>query len=199
VLDGKRLVQHHSHRADDIMTVLRLAEEFGYQVVIQHGTEAWKVADELAARNIPVSTIVLDSPGGKQEALGLTIAAPARLAEAGVKVAIHTDDFIVNSRFLLRSAALAIRGGLDEATALQAITQNAADMLGLGERLGSLAIGKDADFVILDGPPFSVYTRVDQTWIEGEKVFDRSRPEDLRYATGGFLVADRYPGSGDEK
>ena len=76
---------------------------------------------------------------------------------------------------------------------IRALTLNPAEMLELADRLGSLEPGKDADFVILSGPPFSVYTKVLATYIEGEKVFDRSRPEDLRYATGGFAVRDRYP------
>ncbi len=198
VLAGKRIVHHHTHRADDILTVLRIAEEFDYRVVIQHGTEAWKVADQLAARNIPVSLLVVDSPGGKQEMTRYKASGARILAEAGVKIAIHTDDYINSSRFLLREAALAVRGGLDEATALAAVTRNAADMLDLGDRIGSLAKGKDADFVILSGQPFSSYTQVLETWIEGERVFDRNDPDDLRYATGGFQVAHRYPAGDDE-
>lgn len=196
VLDGRRIVQHHTHRADDILTVLRIADEFGYRVVIQHGTEAWKVADELAAADIPVSLIIIDSPGGKHEAMDYNEAGARILAEAGVRIAIHTDDFINSSRFLLREAAMAIRAGLDERTALRAVTQTAADMLDLGERVGSLTPGKDADFVILSGPPFSAYTRVLETWIDGERVFDRADPVDLRYATGGFGVIGRYPEGG---
>ena len=193
ILEGKRVVHHHTHRADDIMTVLRLAEEFGFRVVIQHGTEAYKVADELARRNIPVSTLLLDSPGGKHEAVDLDIAGAGILERAGVKVAIHTDDPVTESRFLLRSAALAVRGGMTEAGALRALTLNPAEMLELGDRVGSLEPGKDADFVILSGHPFSVYTKVLATYIEGEKIYDRSRPEDIRYATGGYQVRDRYP------
>ena len=89
-------------------------------------------------------------------------------------------------------AALAIRAGMSEAAALRALTIHAAEMLDLQDRIGSLEVGKDADLVVLSGPPFSVYTHVLATYIEGEKVFDRSRPSDIRYATGGFAVADRY-------
>src|SRR5579862_619698 len=193
VLEGKRIVQHHTHRADDIMTVLRLADEFHFRVVIQHGTEAWKIADELARRKIPCSVIIIDSPGGKLEAMDYNPEGAAILERAGVKVAIHTDDNIVNSRFLIREAAIAVGGGMTEAGALRALTLNAAEMLDLGSRTGSLEPGKDADFVVLSGPPFSVYTKVLATYIEGKKVFDRSRPEDLRYATGGWDVSGRYP------
>lgn len=193
VLEGKRIVQHHTHRADDIMTVLRLADEFKFRVVIHHGTEAYKVADELAKRHIPVSLIIIDSPGGKLEAVNFDLHGAAILEKAGVKIAFHTDDFINSSRFLIREAALAIRGGVSEETALRALTINGAEMLDLEKRVGTLEPGKDGDVVVLSGEPFSVYTKVLETWIEGEKMFDRSRPEDLRYATGGFQVAGRYP------
>ena len=193
VLEGKRIVHHHTHRADDIMTVLRLADEFHFRVVIHHGTESYKIASELAKRNIPVTLTITDSPGGKLEATQVDLQAAAILDKAGVKVAVNTDDYINSSRFLLREAALTIRGGLGEETALRALTINPAAMLDLQNRVGSLEPGKDADFVVLSGSPFSVYTKVLETWIEGEKVFDRSRPDDLHYATGGFQVTDRYP------
>ena len=193
VLEGRRIVQHHTHRADDIMTVVRLSEEFHFRVVIHHGTEAWKVADELAKRKIPVSAIVIDSPGGKLEAVDYNPEGVGILERAGVKVAIHTDDYINNSRFLIREGALAVRGGMTEAGALRALTLNGAEMLDLGSRVGSLDPGKDADLVVLSGQPFSVYTKVLQTYIEGEKVFDRSRAEDIRYSTGGWDVSARYP------
>ncbi len=193
VLEQKRIVHFHTHRADDIMTVLRLAEEFQFRIVIQHGSGAWLVADELARRKVPCSITLVDAPGGKLEVLDFTPERPAVLERAGVKVAFNTDDYIINSRFLLREGALAVRGGMTEAGALRALTLNPAEMLDLGNRMGSLEPGKDADLVVLSGPPFSVYTKVLSTYIEGEKVFDRDRPEDLRYSTGGWEVTNRYP------
>lgn len=198
ILDGKRIIHHHTHRADDIMTVLRLQKEFGFRVVLQHGTEAFKVADEIAKRNIPVSAILVDSPGGKHETMAMTIKSVGILEKAGVKIAFHTDDGITESRFLLRQAALGVRGGMSREGALRAVTQNPADMLDLGARLGSLDVGKDADFIMLNGDPFSTYTHVTQTWIDGIKYFDRNNGRDRLYQTGGWRVADRYPGSGDE-
>jgi imidazolonepropionase-like amidohydrolase len=195
VLDGKRVVHNHTHRADDVMTVLRLADEFHYRVVVHHGTESCEVADELAKRHIGVSYTMVDSPGGKPEAIHLRMSCPARLEKAGVKVAFNTDDPITNSRLLLRSAALAVRGGMSEDAALKGLTIYPAEMLDLQGRVGSLEVGKDADFIVLSGTPLSVYTHVLETWIEGEKVFDRSNPVDLRYATGGFQVISRYPQS----
>jgi imidazolonepropionase-like amidohydrolase len=193
VLDGKRIVHNHTHRADDVMTVLRLADEFHYRVVVHHGTESCDVAEELARRHIGVSFTMIDSPGGKPETIHFSISCPARLEKAGVKVAFNTDDPITNSRLLLRSAALGVRGGMSEDAALKGLTIYPAEMLDLETRVGSLEVGKDADFIVLSGPPLSVYTHVMETWIEGEKVFDRNNPADVRYATGGFEVVGRYP------
>lgn len=188
VLEGKRIVQHHTHRHDDILTVLRLAKEFGFRVVLQHVSEAWKVVDEIVAAKAPCSIIVLDSPGGKLEAVDISYETGAILEKAGVTVAYHTDDGITDSRLFLRSAAFGVRAGMSQAKALEALTLAGAKMMDLEERVGSLKPGKDADFVILSGDPFSVYTHVEQTWVEGGKVWDRSNPDDRKIATGGFSV-----------
>lgn len=193
VLEGKRIVQHHTHRADDIMTVLRLSDEFHFRVVIHHGTEAYKVADEIAKRHVPVSLIVIDSPGGKLEAINFDLRGAAILDKAGVKIAFHTDDDINSSRFILREAALAMREGLSEESALKALTINGAEMLDLQKRVGTLEPGKDADLIVLSGPPFSVYTKVLETWIEGQKVYDHSIPADAEYYSGGYNFGTRYP------
>lgn len=186
VLDGTRIVQYHSHRADDMMTVLRLAHEFGFRPVLHHASEAWKIADEIAAAGVPVSAILVDSPGGKLETRDLSFETPGVLERAGVTVALHTDDWITDSRFFLRMGAIAVRGGMSREGALRALTLSGAEILGLAARVGSLAPGKDADFVVLDGDPFGVHSHVEETWIEGRKVFDRSLPADRLYATGGF-------------
>jgi imidazolonepropionase-like amidohydrolase len=193
ILRRERVVHFHSHRADDLMTAMRLAEEFGFRLVLQHATEAYKVAGEIARRRVPVSIIAVDAPGGKPEMLDFTLANGGLLERAGVKVAIHTDHDIVDTRFLLRAAGLEASHGMSEEGALRAVTLAAAEMLDLGARVGSIEAEKDADLVVLDGPPFSVSTRVLATYIDGEKVFDRSRAEDLRYATGGWQAAARYP------
>ncbi len=193
VLEGRRIVHFHSHRADDIASALRLGKEFGFTPVLHHVTEGYLVAEEIAKAGAPASVIVLDSPGGKHEAARFTPENGAILERAGVKVAFHTDDPITSSRHFLRTAALAVREGMSEAGALRALTLSGAEMLGLARRIGSIAPGKDADLAVLSGPPFSVYTQVLETYIEGERVFERSRPGDLRHATGGFAVAARYP------
>jgi imidazolonepropionase-like amidohydrolase len=191
VLECKRTVHFHTHRADDIMTTLRLAEEFGFELVVQHGTEGYRVAEELAKRKVPVSLTLVDSPGGKLETAGLLEENAAVLHKAGVKVAINTDDSITESRFFLRTGAIAVRGGMPEEAALKALTIHGAEIMHLEDRLGSLEEGKDADFVVLSGPPFSVYTRVLETYIDGVCAFDRSKPKDWSYQAGGFALADR--------
>ncbi|MEE8106874.1 MAG: amidohydrolase family protein [Planctomycetota bacterium] len=193
ILERKRTVHFHTHRADDILSAMRLAEEFGFEVVLHHVTEAWLVADEIKRRNVPCSLIVLDSPGGKHEAINLRFENPGICERAGIKVALHSDDPVSESRFFLRAGAIAVRGGMTKEGALKALTIHGAEMMHLENRIGSIAVGKDADLVLLSGEPFSVYTRVLATWIEGDLVFDRSRPEDARYATGGFQRADRLP------
>lgn len=186
VLDGTKTVHHHTHRHDDIITVLRLAKEFNFRVVLHHVSEGWKVADEIARAGVPCSIILVDSPGGKQEARDLVFETGGVLERAGVKVAYHTDDWITDSRLFLRMAALGVRGGMSREGALRAVTLSGAEILGLGGRVGSLTPGKDADFIILSGDPFSVYTKVLQTWVEGKKVFDRDAPQDRLSAVGGF-------------
>src|SRR5687768_9074671 len=190
VLEQKRVVHHHTHRQDDILTVLRLQQEFGFRCVLHHVSEGWLVADQIAAAKVPCSVIVLDAPGGKLEAANLSLTTGAVLDRAGVLVGFHTDDGITDSRLFLRSAALAVRAGMDRGKALQALTIANARMLDLQDRIGTLTAGKDADFVVLSGDPFSVYTRVLQTWVEGKKVFDFADPADRLMAMGGYGASD---------
>ncbi len=185
-MQGKRVVHHHTHRHDDIMTVLRLAEEFHFPVVLHHVSDGWKVPDEIAQAKAPCSVIVIDSPGGKLEARYCRFETGAILEQHGVLTAFHTDDWITDARVFRRSAALAVRAGMSRAGALKALTLAGAQMLGLQDRIGSLKAGKDADFAILQGDPLSVYCQTLQTWVDGVKVFDRDDPQDLLYAVGGY-------------
>ncbi|HKA05838.1 MAG TPA: amidohydrolase, partial [Gemmataceae bacterium] len=190
VLERKRTVHFHSHRADDLLTAVRLSREFDFEIVLQHCTEGYRVAEELAKWKVPVSLTLVDSPGGKLEVAGFLEENAAALERAGVKVAINTDDSITESRFFLRTGAIAVRGGMPEDAALRALTIHGAQMLHLDHRLGSLEKGKDADFVVLSGPPFSVYTKVLETYIDGVRVFERDDPKDRPYQVGGFALAD---------
>lgn len=191
VLEGKRVVHHHTHRHDDILTILRLKQEFGFRVVLHHVSEGWLVADEIARAAVPCSIITVDSPGGKLEAANLSFETGAVLERAGVLVAYHTDDPITDSRLFLRSAGIGVRAGMTRMNALFALTMAGAIMLDLDRRIGSLEAGKDADFIVLSGDPLSVYTHVEQTWIDGGRVFDRADPKDLRFAQGGEGAGDR--------
>ncbi len=188
VLDGKRIVQHHTHRHNDIATVLRLKEEFGFRVVAQHGTESWKVADELAAAGVPVSITWIDAPGGKEETIDWNMEMGAILERAGVDVSFNTDDSVTDSRLLFRAAAMAVRYGMSRDKAIEGLTLAPARALGLEDRIGSLEAGKDADFVILSGDPLSAYTKVEQTWVEGTMIYDRANPDHRKYAVGGYKV-----------
>lgn len=192
VLEGKRVIHHHTHRHDDIMTVLRLQKEFGFRVVLHHVSEAWKVADEIAAAGVPSSIILVDSPGGKLETMDIRWQNAAALEKAGALVGFHTDDYITDSRFFLREAGMGVRSGMSREKALYAMTMAGAKMLDLDKRIGSLEKGKDADFIMLSGDPLSVYTNVLQTWVDGKIVFDRSNAEDFLVAVGGY-------GAGNDK
>lgn len=188
ILEGKRTVHNHTHRHDDILTAIRLSEEFGYKVVLHHVSEAYKVADEIARAGVPASIIALDSFGGKLEAKDFSNHNGAALEEAGALVGLHTDDGITDSRMFLRSAAMLVRAGMSREGALESVTIANARMMDIEDRTGTLEKGKDADFIILSGDPLSVYSHVEQTWIEGSKVWDRANPEDRAYATGGYEV-----------
>lgn len=185
VLDRKRVVHFHTHRHDDIMTALRLQKEFGFRIVLQHVSEAWKVADEIAKAKAPASIIMIDAPGGKLETMDVDFKNGAALEKAGALTGFHTDDSITDSRWFLRSGGLAMRAGMSRDKALYGLTMAGAIMLDMQDRVGSLETGKDADFIVLSGDPLSVYTHVLQTWVEGKKVFDRSDPKDYVIAVGG--------------
>jgi imidazolonepropionase-like amidohydrolase len=163
--------RQHCHRADDIATGLRIAEEFGYRLVIDHGTEAHLLADILAARDVPVIIGPLLTSRSKVELRNRSLASPGKLAAAGVTIAITTDHPVVPIHFLAYQAGLAVKHGLDRDTALQALTINPARIVGIDDRLGSLEPGKDADLVIWSGDPLDVPSRVDHALVDGVEVY----------------------------
>ncbi|WP_022881960.1 amidohydrolase [Gryllotalpicola ginsengisoli] len=171
VLDGELAWDQHTHRADDIATALRLADEFGYRLVINHGTEGAELADVLAERDVPVIFGPLFTSRSKVELRKRAIANLGRLAAAGVRVAITTDHPVVPINFLIHQASLAVKEGLDPKTAIEALTVNPASFLGLRDRVGALEPGLDGDLVIWSGDPLDVNSRAEQVFITGTRVY----------------------------
>lgn len=163
--------RQHAHRADDIGTALRLADEFGYDLVLDHGTEAHLLADVLAERGVPVLIGPLFTTRSKVELRRRSLENPGKLARAGVEISIITDHPVVPINFLIYQAALAVKEGLDPETALRAVTINPARVLGLDHRIGSLEAGKDADVVLWSGDPLDVMQRALTVWIGGREVY----------------------------
>ncbi|SDH48226.1 Imidazolonepropionase [Arthrobacter subterraneus] len=163
--------RQHAHRADDIATALRIADEFGYELVLDHGTEAHLLADVLAERGVPVLIGPLFTTKSKVELRGRSIANPGKLAAAGVEISIITDHPVIPIHFLVHQATLAVKEGLDPVVALRSITINPAKVLGLANRIGSLEPGKDADVVLWSGDPLDVMQRALKVWIGGKEVY----------------------------
>lgn len=170
---GKLIVKAHAHRADDILTALRLRDEFGLNMTLEHCTEGYLIPDALKRANVPIILGPLLSERSKIELRNLTFKAPAVLHKAGVRFALMTDHPVIPLQYLFLSAALAVREGLPEREALLAITKNAAWTIGLEDRLGSLEPGKDADFAIYDGHPLDARSTARQVYVGGELVSER--------------------------
>jgi len=172
VLDGTLVWDQHTHRHDDIATALRLADEFGYRLVVNHGTEGHKLADVLAEKGVPVIFGPLFTSRSKVELRDRAISNLAVLARAGVRVAITTDHPVVPIAMLVTQASFAVREGLDPQVALEALTVNPAGMLGLDDRVGALVPGLDGDVVIWSGDPLDVMSRAEHVLIAGETVYE---------------------------
>ena len=170
VLRRELKVRCHVHRADDMLTAIRIAEEFNLDLTLEHATEGYKIADILAAKQIPVVAGPMLLSRGKYEVKGLTPQNPGTMAKAGVRVAIQTDETSA-VKYLTINAALAVREGMPEEDALKAITINAAEIIGVAERVGSLEAGKDADVVVFSGHPFDYRTVVEMVWVDGQAVY----------------------------
>ena len=163
--------RQHCHRADDIATAIRIADEFGYNLVIDHGTEAHLLADILADRGTPVIIGPLFTSRSKVELRNRSLANPGKLARAGVTIAITTDHPVVPIHFLCHQASLAVKEGLDHDTALRALTINPARITGIADRVGSIEPGKDADLVIWSGDPLDVLSRVQRALLNGTEIY----------------------------
>ncbi len=174
VLEGKVPMKIHAHRADDILTAVRIAREFGIDYSIEHCTEGYLIAEHLKRDGVKVILGPLLSERSKIELRNLTYEAPRKLAQAGIEFALMTDHPVIPLQYLPVTAALAVREGLDERTALKAITINAARIVGIADRVGSLEAGKDADIALFDGNPLDFRVKTQRVFIDGREVFCRA-------------------------
>lgn len=173
VITGEIPLKAHAHRADDILTSIRIAKEFGVKLTLEHCSEGHLIAHHIAEEGL--SAVVGPSFGerSKFELKNLTFETPGVLSRAGVKVAIMTDHPVVPLHYLPMCAALSVKAGMEEEEALKAISINAAEILGLEERVGSIAVGKDADIVLWDKHPFEIDSNVLVTIIDGQIVYKK--------------------------
>ncbi len=175
VLSGELPVKMHAHRADDILTALRLAKEFHLRVTIDHCTEGYLIANILKEQTEALGAGVILGPllsdRSKIELRNMTLRAPAMLHEAGIPFAIMTDHPVIPIQYLPVCAALAAREGLPEEIALAAITLHPARILGLEKRIGSIEPGKDADIAVFSDYPLSFKAKCVRTLIDGKTVY----------------------------
>jgi len=202
VLEGKRLVHAHGYRSDEHLNLMLLADEFGFKVAtLQHALEAYKIAPEIAKRGTGAS-IFADSWSYKLEAYDSIPYNGYLLWKAGVVVSINSDSNERMRRLNVDAAKMMKYGGVPEEEALKMITLNAAKQLGIDRRTGSIEVGKDADIVIWNAHPFSVYSHAEMTMIEGEVYFDRQQDISKRAElarereTLEKMDINRPPGSG---
>ena len=173
VIRGDLPVHIHAHRRDDIFTGIRIAEEFGLKYVLVHATEGYMVADELAKCGTDIFSGPFLCDRSKPELVNQTPAAPGIIAAAGICSAIVTDHPVIPIQYLPLCAGLAVREGMDYDSALRAITINPARILGLDDRIGSIKIGKDADFSIFDTDPLTLAAKPLAVLIDGKAVYDK--------------------------
>ncbi|MFP7335328.1 amidohydrolase [Shouchella clausii] len=171
VIEGKRPMRVHAHRADDIMTVLRIADEFSLRLTIEHATEGHLIAEELANSGVRFTIGPTFSSRSKQELANKSWETIQVFAEKNVPFSITTDHPVIPIEHLLTTAAFALKYGISEQRMLEAITVRAAEHLDIDDRLGTIETGKDADLVIWSGPPLQAGTVVRETFINGESVY----------------------------
>mgnify|MGYP001336242496 CR=1 FL=1 len=174
LLKGEIPMRVHAHRADDIVTAIRIAEEFNIsKLVIEHGTEAHLVKDYLREKNVPVAFGPMLTPRIKMEMRRRHYGSALELAEAGVKTALITDHPYNSIEQLRTVAALAVAEGLSTSYAMTCITAHPAEILGCEKRIGKLEVGYDADIAVFDGSPIDINAKCMMTIIDGNIVFER--------------------------
>ena len=174
VLKKEVPIRMHAHRADDIATALRIAKEFDIELTLEHASEAHLIADRVAATGFPAIVGPSMGTASKVETQGKTLDTVRILTEAGVTVSLTTDHPVINIYQLFHAAAAVVREtGMDEYQVLRCITINAAKILGVEDRVGSIEKGKDADLVIVNGHPFDYLSHVLYTIIDGEVVYPK--------------------------
>ncbi|RMF61911.1 MAG: amidohydrolase, partial [Calditrichaeota bacterium] len=182
ILHGKRLVHSHSYRQDEILMLMRVAEDFGFKIgTFQHVLEGYKVADVLAQHGAGASTFS-DWWAYKFEVYDAIPYNGALMHNAGVVVSFNSDSDELARRLNLEAAKAVKYGGVPEEEALKFVTLNPAKQLRIDHRVGSLEVGKDGDFVIWSGHPLSTYSKCEQTWIDGRKYFDLQEDLQMRKA-----------------
>lgn len=170
VLHGEVPLKAHAHRADDIFTAIRIAKEFGVRLTLEHVTEGHLIAEDLAKEDYPMAVGPSLTHASKFELRNKSFTTPGILAKAGCRVSIITDSPVIPQSYLPLCAALAVRAGMDPFDALRAITIRPAEHIGAADRVGSIECGKDADFVVMDGPWDAVSSGVKAVFVNGEKV-----------------------------
>lgn len=175
VLKGEMPLKAHAHQANDIYTAIRIAKEFQVKLTIDHCTDGSLIAEELAKEGYPVAVGPTLTHASKFELKNKSFATPGDLARAGCQVSVITDSPVIPQQYLALCAGLAVKSGMDEFDALQAITINAAKHIGVEERTGSLEIGKDGDFVIADGNPMVSDTNIKYVLIDGNITYQEQK------------------------
>jgi len=173
VLQKKIPIRMHAHRADDIVSAIRIAKEFNVKLVIEHATEGHKIADYIANNKIPCVIGPNISAREKLELRNRSFSTPAVLHEAGVKFAFITDHPVIPIDMLIVSAAMACKAGLPKDAAYRSLTISAAEICGVNKNIGSIESGKDADLVIWDREPLDFDSNVERTYIDGKCVYKK--------------------------
>ena len=176
VLSGEDRIRVHTYYANDMLSFLKLKDEFGFRLTFEHSTEAYKIAEEIAKRDVGCVCYPLVREPMPDD----VIRGNAILHKAGVKIAFHTDFPVTQQKWLRLCAMISMRYGLPEEAALKGLTINPAELAMVSDRIGSIEKGKDADLVILNGPWYELRTRVDMVFVDGILAYDRKEAEKSR-------------------